>query len=85
MITLIDVILVEVHNEVRVASEQYPPFNSAHEGYAVLLEEVEELKAHVFTNQKHRELDAMRKEAIQVAAMAVRFVANISDAGRGRA
>lgn len=47
------------------------PFNSAHEGFAVLVEEVDELWNEV----KKREHDpvAMRKEAIQVAAMAIRF------------
>lgn len=59
------------------ASVAWPPFNSAHEGFAVLLEEVDELKAHVWTNQKRRDLEAMRAEAIQVAAMALRFAADV--------
>lgn len=62
----------------------WPAFPTAHHGYAVILEELEELKAHVFANQSKRDLPAMRKEAIQVAAMALRFVADISDGGRGR-
>lgn len=77
-------IVDEVHNEVFSAVAQWPGMHSAHEGYAVLLEEMDELKAHVWTNQKRRDLEAMRKEAIQVAAMAVRFVLDISDGGRGR-
>lgn len=66
------------------AARKWPPFNSAHEGYGVLMEEVRELEAHIFTNQKRRDLDAMRAEAIQVAAMALRFVADVCDGGRGR-
>jgi hypothetical protein len=66
------------------AGKNWPPFNSAHEGYAILLEEVKELEAHVFTNQKRRDIDEMRKEAIQVAAMAMRFAVDICDGGRGR-
>lgn len=58
--------------------------NSAHEAYAVLLEEVDELWDHVKTKQKNRNLTAMRKEAIQVAAMALRFAAEVSDERRGR-
>lgn len=58
-------------------------FNNAHEGYAVLLEEVDELKDHVWMRQDKRNLAEMRKEAIQVAAMAMKFVAMI-DAGKGR-
>lgn len=75
-------ILDEVDAELERA-KKFKPFNSAHEGYAVLLEEVDELKAHVWMNQTKRDLDKMRKEAIQVAAMAVKFVEMV-DAGRGR-
>lgn len=78
-------VIEKVRNEVHSASAAWPPFNSAHEGYAVLLEEVEELWAHVKTNQKKRDIEAMKKEAIQVAAMAIRFAVNVCDEGRGRA
>ena len=59
------------------ASSNYPPFNSAHEGYAVLLEEVEELKVEVFKSPKNRDYDLMRKEAIQVVAMGLRFLIDV--------
>jgi hypothetical protein len=74
--------MIEVQDELERALK-WPPFNSAHEGYAILLEEVDELKAHVWTNQQKRDLAAMRAEAIQVAAMACKFVKMI-DAGKGR-
>lgn len=45
--------------------------------------EVDELWDHVKVNQKRRNLDGMRKEAIQVAAMAVRFVRDVCDGHRG--
>lgn len=77
-------VLDAIGNEVERATAAWPPYNSAHEGYAVLLEEVDELKAHVWMNQKRRDLDAMRKEAIQVAAMAVRFVLDVCTEERGR-
>lgn len=63
--------------EATKASYSYPAFNSAHEGYAVLMEEIDELWEHVKTNQKRRDLAAMRKEAVQVAAMALRFIADV--------
>jgi NTP pyrophosphatase (non-canonical NTP hydrolase) len=66
------------------AKEKWPQFNSAHEGFGVLLEEVDELKAHVWTKQKNRDLEAMRKEAIQVAAMAMRFAMEVCDEINGR-
>ena len=74
----------EATTEVMMAMEKWGAFNSAHEGFAVLLEEVDELKAHVWTNQKRRDLEAMRKEAIQVAAMAMRFALEVCDEERGR-
>jgi hypothetical protein len=74
----------EALEECRKASEGWPPFNSAHEGYAVLKEEVDELWDHVKTNQKRRDLSAMRKEAIQVAAMALRFAYDVCNEEVGR-
>lgn len=74
----------EVLDEVGRVGAMWPPFNSAHEGLAVLLEEVDELKQHVWTNQKRRDLDAMRAEAIQVAAVAVRFAVQLCDEKTGR-
>jgi hypothetical protein len=76
--------LREILGEVASARANWPPFNSAHEGFAVLLEEVDELKAHVWTNQKRRDLPAMRKEAMQVAAMAIRFMQECCDETTGR-
>jgi NTP pyrophosphatase (non-canonical NTP hydrolase) len=70
--------------ELECAIENWPPFNSAHEGYAVLAEEVDELWQHVKTNQKRRDLRDMRKEAIQVAAMALRFAIEVCNDDRGR-
>lgn len=76
--------VLDVMTEVEGARSKFGPMNSAHEGYAVLLEEVDELKAHVWMKQKNRDLAAMRKEAIQVAAMAVCFAAEICNEERGR-
>ena len=53
------------------------PFNSAHEGYAVLLEEMDELKAEVWKKRHIRDINRMRKEAVQVAAMALCFLTDV--------
>lgn len=74
----------EAYMEAAIASVDWPAMNSAHEGYGVLLEELDELWAHVKTNQKKRDIDAMRKEAIQVAAMAIRFAAEVCNEKVGR-
>ena len=72
-------VLLEVGGEVAGAEDRWPPMNSAHEAYAVLLEEVDELWEHVKVNQRIRDVPAMRREAIQVAAMAIRFIRDICD------
>lgn len=74
----------EACEEVSKAMENWPPFNSAHEGYGVLAEEFDELWEHVKTNQKRRDLLEMRKEAVQVAAMALRFAAEVCNEAVGR-
>jgi hypothetical protein len=75
---------LEACKEVERAKAKFAPFNSAHEGFAVLAEEFDELKAHVWMNQRKRNLVEMRKEAIQVAAMALRFATEVCDNKRGR-
>lgn len=75
---------VDAQAEAQAGSDMWGDFNSAHEAYGVLTEEYRELEVHVFTNQKRRDLAAMRKEAIQVAAMALRFAAECCDERRGR-
>lgn len=57
------------------------PFVSAHEGLAVIEEEFLELRENVFWNRKSRDpdawLDAMEHEAVQLAAMALRFLVDV--------
>jgi hypothetical protein len=76
---VIDDILEEVKAELFDATLNNEPFHSAHEGYAVILEEVEELQAEVFKKRAIRNHQIMREEAIQVAAMAIRFIYDICD------
>ncbi len=66
--------LEDVLAELSGAMESFDPFNSAHEGYAVLLEEVDELWDEVKKSPRKRDPVALRKEAVQVAAMALRFL-----------
>jgi len=70
--------------EVRAATLNWAPFNSAHEAYAVLLEEVRELEFATFLKQADRDLGEMRREAIQVAAMAIRYAAEVCNEETGR-
>jgi hypothetical protein len=66
-----------VEKEVTRAISLYPPHNSAHEAYAVLLEEMDELWDEVKKSPKKRDKDAMLEESVQVAAMAVRFIIDV--------
>jgi len=77
-------LFTQVLNEVDGAVAKFPPFNTAHEGYAVLLEEVDELWEHVKVKQGKRDVAAMQKEAVQVAAMALRFALDICIDDRGQ-
>lgn len=63
----------EIMRMIAKAVDRWGVMNSAHEGYGVLLEEVDELKAHVWMKQPGRDLEAMRQEALDVAAVAIRF------------
>ena len=66
--------------ELRDATTKFAAFHSAHEGWAVLMEEVDELWEVVKLNQSTPERNArMRKEAIQVAAMAIRFLVDCTE------
>lgn len=51
--------------------------HSAHEAFAVLLEEVEEFKAEVFRRREHRDPQRCLAELIQVAAMAQRAAEDV--------
>lgn len=53
------------------------PFNSAHEGYAVIKEELDELWEEVRKKRGNRDMEKMLKEAIQVSAMGLRFAVDI--------
>ena len=66
---------LQVREELVLATENFPPMRSQHEGYAILLEEVDELWEAVRLKQSNPDRPTrIRKEAIQVAAMAMRFL-----------
>lgn len=69
------VIAASVMEELGKAREKFPPFYSAHEGWAIIKEELDELWEVVREKQSTPGRgDRMRKEAIQIAAMAMRFL-----------
>ena len=71
--------IFDVTLELTSARKQYPAMNSPHEGYAVILEELDELWDEVKKKPTARSKKLMRAEAVQVAAMALRFIVNVCD------
>jgi hypothetical protein len=68
----------EIAQSFAKARKKHAPMRGPHEGYAVLLEEVDELWDEVkkwqpdFSNREQ-----MRKEALHVAAMAMAFIVEV--------
>ena len=71
-------ILQDIIVEIEKSNKQHSPdFNSTHEWYGVLKEEVDELWDEIKKNKNCYELSfTMEKEAIQVAAMALKRHSN---------
>ena len=63
-----------IFGEYAEASARFRPFASAHEGIAVIEEEFLELREEVF----HGTADGQFKEAVQLGAMALRFLIDIA-------
>jgi hypothetical protein len=70
---ILQVALSEIGAELLKAREKFKPLNSGHEGYAVILEELDELWDAVKENNPSH----ARKEAKQVAAMALAFMLEV--------
>jgi NTP pyrophosphatase (non-canonical NTP hydrolase) len=71
-----------VQNELALARVKYRPMASAHEGWAVLREEVDELWEEVKKKPSKRNTEAMYGELVQVAAMAQRMAEDIVLSGK---
>jgi len=73
------IVEMELHN----ARAHWPiSQNSAHEGFAILRKEVDELWDEVRKNQKVRNPADMLKELVQIAAMAQRMAEDVVLAGK---
>jgi hypothetical protein len=63
--------------ELRRATAMNGPFHSAHEGYGVIKEEFDELWDEIKKKAIDRVPEKMQKEAVQLGAMAMRFIIDI--------
>lgn len=71
--------IAEIVTELHLVQAKFPRFNSGHEAYAVILEELDELWEEIKARPKTVSF-AARAEAIQVAAMALRFLVDLAPA-----
>lgn len=67
-------ILVTIEKEFEFAASKFGMFHSTHEGYAILKEEVDECWDRIKQNS-----NLCFEEAVQVAAMAIRFIYDLAD------
>lgn len=65
----------ELRTELDKATKHFPPMKSPHEGWAILKEEVDEMWDEI----KRNDFDGALEEALQVAAMAVRYIHDLQD------
>lgn len=74
----IDIVLGHLKTELMSAMTKHGPMHGPHEGYSVILEELDELWDEV--KKKGGGRDALaEKEALQVAAMACRYILDVLD------
>jgi hypothetical protein len=67
-----------VEAEIAFARGKHAPINSAHEGYSVILEELDEFWEQVRLKRAARSKGKMLSELVQVAAMAQRTAEDLS-------
>jgi len=63
--------------EFAAAAAKHKPFNSLHEAYSVILEEVDEFWDEVKKQERHRNEANWRTELRQIAAMALRALVDL--------
>ena len=67
----------ELLYELQFARSKYEAFHSAHEGYATILEELDELWDEIKKSKDIKGNNQIRHELIQVGAMVVRYLENL--------
>jgi hypothetical protein len=68
-----DELIFEVIAEWKRGEDKFGTYHSLHEAYAVLLEEVDELKLECWRKDEERSPEMIEHEAIQIAAIAMRI------------
>lgn len=72
-------LLKEINAEIFRSYHLFPAkINNPHEAYGILSEELDEFFDHVKTKDGQRDLSAMNKELIQLAAMSLRTIIDLT-------
>lgn len=71
-----------VNDELCKTDIEKPKFHSTHEGYGVLKEEFDELWDEIKVSKSYDANKLMVNEAVQVAAMAIKFIENLYQNGK---
>ena len=74
-----------ITEELTEATRNNGTFTCAHHGYAVMLEERDELWDEIKKKGHLRDPNVLKKEAVQVAAMAIRFIIDVIETKDWRA
>lgn len=76
-------VVEEVRDQLARIVQRWGVYASAHEALGVLLEEFDEFKLEVSKKQKHRNLDKLRREGLDIAIVGIKIMLMV-DAGKGR-
>lgn len=68
-----------VIDEILRARKTYSSFHSSHEGYAIIKEELDELWDEIKAKNELRDIEKMKQEAKQIAAMAIAFMVDVCE------
>jgi len=69
------VVIDEVLQELKRATDKFPPYASSHEGAAIILEEVDEFWYEV----KKNNVKLAKEEALQVATTTIRYLLDVKE------
>lgn len=75
---------VEFAVELDQARRKFPTMASAHEGYAIILEALDEVWDIVKQKQTERDYAKLRKETVQLGAMVLAFLIEVVDTNNRR-
>jgi hypothetical protein len=72
-------LLLDIEKELQRAQARFPnKINSLHEGYAIVLEELDEFWAEIKKKEQERDMKKLKTEGVHVIAMLVRMLQDLN-------